>query len=48
MIYILHYERDLIGDSYRWYKRAELSWQQYLDYSRNVSGEGKTWRAVIV
>ena len=45
-VFIFHYERELIGEGYKWHKRAELTWEQYQDYARSVSGEGKTWRAV--
>jgi hypothetical protein len=43
-INILHYQQNLLG-AYTWKKTTVLTWQEYLQYSKTVSGEGKQWKA---
>jgi hypothetical protein len=44
---ILWYSKDYFG-KFRWELVRKITWPEYLDYSKTVSGEGKEWKAVII
>jgi hypothetical protein len=41
------HEVDLMGN-FRWALEYKLTWSEYLEYSKSVSGEGNKWKAVII
>ena len=43
---VLWYMIDHFGNM-RWEVTSKLTWAEYLQYSKNVSGEGKHWKAEI-
>ena len=44
---ILWYGKDLLGNL-GWDLVRKVTWAEYLEYSKTVSGEGKDWKAVII
>jgi len=46
-IAILWYSKNLVGE-YGWNLVRKVTWAEYLDYSKQVSGEGKNWKAEII
>jgi hypothetical protein len=44
---ILWYMRDHFGNM-RWELTSKITWPEYVQYSKDVSGEGKQWKAEII
>jgi hypothetical protein len=44
---ILWWEDNALGRS-RWALRAKVTWSEYQQYAKTVTGEGKDWKAVII
>jgi hypothetical protein len=44
---ILWWENDLLNRS-RWVLHAKVTWSDYQQYAKTVSGEGKDWKAVLI
>jgi hypothetical protein len=46
-IAILWWENDGLNRS-RWVLHAKVTWSQYQQYAKTMTGEGKDWKAVMV
>jgi hypothetical protein len=44
---ILRYRTNLFGRK-EWHLDYKLTWTEYLEYSKNVKGEGENWKAQII
>ena len=44
---ILWYSKNLVGE-YGWDLVRKVTWVEYLEYSKLVSGEGTNWKAEII
>lgn len=44
---ILWYSKNLVGE-YGWDLVRKVTWAEYLEYSKQVSGEGTNWKAEII
>ena len=44
---ILRYRTNLLGRK-EWHLDYKLTWTEYLEYSKNVNGEGENWKAQII
>jgi hypothetical protein len=44
---ILWWENDVLNRS-RWILHAKITWSQYQQYAKTMTGEGKDWKAVII
>ena len=41
------YSKDLLGN-YGWDLVRKVTWAEYLEYCKQVSGEGQNWKAEII
>jgi len=46
-IAILWWESDLLNRS-RWTLRAKVTWSEYQQYAKSMTGEGTSWKAVLL
>jgi hypothetical protein len=44
---IIWYSKNLVGE-YGWNLVRKVTWAEYLEYSKQVSGEGTNWKAEII
>jgi hypothetical protein len=44
---ILWWEGDLMSQP-RWALHAKVTWSEYQQYAKAVTGEGKSWKAVLI
>jgi hypothetical protein len=44
---IIWYNKNLVGE-YGWNLVRKVTWAEYLEYSKQVSGEGTNWKAEII
>jgi hypothetical protein len=44
---ILWWEGDLLSQP-RWALHAKVTWSEYQQYAKTVTGEGKSWKAVLI
>jgi hypothetical protein len=44
---ILWWDGDLISQP-RWALRAKVTWSEYQQYAKSMTGEGKSWKAVLI
>jgi hypothetical protein len=44
---ILWWESDLLNRS-RWTLRAKVTWSEYQQYAKTMTGEGTDWKGVLI